>query len=232
MAVPSVRSIEELGAIHHVVVVVAHPDDETFCSGLICQFVERGTVVDLLCLTRGEGGPTGPWTREELGKAREAEMRKACELLGIRKLVFLDHVDPVGRQDRVYAPAVSAADLANQIRPYFQSADFILTHGSSGEYWHPAHVLVHRAVSLAAGDCSWATFLAAREKHPIQKLVNPDDPANFILDVSGQSLMRKAALACHESQVPLFCRFAKGTLDDFIAKTSTEDYCVRGRETG
>ncbi|MDF1658657.1 MAG: PIG-L family deacetylase [Verrucomicrobiales bacterium] len=228
----SIRSVEELGRIQHAVVVVAHPDDETFCSGFICQLIELGATVDLLCLTRGEGGPTGAWTREELGEAREVEMRKACEKLGIRELKFLGHIDPVAGEHRVYAPPVSVDDLARQITPYLESADFVITHGSSGEYWHPAHLLVHKAVELAIGEGSWATFLAARENHPISKLVNLDDSANFILDVSGQSSARREALASHESQVSLFCRFANGTLDDFISKTSREDYCIRGREIG
>lgn len=228
--VPENRTIAVLGDFRHVVVVVAHPDDETFCSGLICQLVSAGKTVDLLCLTRGEGGPRGEWTRRELGKVREAEMVRACRVLGIRELVFLDHVDPVAKEHKVFAPDVSAGDLADQMAPYLEKADYVVTHGSSGEYWHPAHLLVHEAVGIAVADRPWMTFLAAREDHPIPKLVNLDDPAHLVLDVSGKKTIRRKALSCHESQASLFRRFAGGSLADFVAKTSIESYCVRGLE--
>lgn len=224
------RTTEVLGDFRHLVVVVAHPDDETFCSGLICRLVSAGKIVDLLCLTRGEGGPKGECSRRDLGKVREAEMVEACKVLGIRELVFLDHVDPVAREHKVFAPDVSVAALANQIEPYLANADYVVTHGSSGEYWHPAHLLVHEAVGIAVADRPWMTFLAAREDHPIPKLVNLDDPAHLVLDVSGKKTIRRKALSCHESQASLFRRFAGGSLADFVAKTSIESYCVRGLE--
>ena len=231
-AVPRFRSIEEVGEIHHATVAVAHPDDETFCSGLICALVEKGTKVSLLCLTRGEGGPTGEWTRDELGKAREAEMRSACEALGIEDLMFLDHVDPVAREHRVFAPDVSPNELAKQIAPLLEESDLVISEGSSGEYWHPAHLLVYEAVAKVVEEQRWITFLAANENHPIPKLVNEDDPTDLELDVSVHRSRREKALLCHRSQVSLFARFAEGTLADFIEKTSTESYCLKGPGTG
>ncbi|MEM7603692.1 MAG: PIG-L deacetylase family protein [Verrucomicrobiota bacterium] len=226
------KSVEALGQIERAVVVVAHPDDETFCSGLILELTSQGTVVDLVCLTRGEGGPTGAWSREELGQVRESEMKNACRELGIHDLLFLDHIDPIAREHRVFAPDVSVADLAAQLSPLVSGAELVVTHGSSGEYWHPAHLLVHEAVKIAIGDQRWMTFLAARDDHPIPKLVNLDDPAHLLIDVSGHTSTREKALGCHESQVSLFCRFGDGTLSDFIWKTSTETYCLRGPEIG
>ncbi|MEM1442197.1 MAG: PIG-L deacetylase family protein [Verrucomicrobiota bacterium] len=230
--VPNFRSVEELGEVEKAAVVVAHPDDETFCSGLICSLVERGVSVDLFCLTRGEGGPTGEWSRQELGQVREKEMRRACEKLGIRELVFLDHIDPVAREHRVFAPEVSPEDLAHQLTPLIAGHDLIISHGSSGEYWHPAHLLVHEAVKKCERSGRWLTFLSAQDDHPIPKLINEDDSTDLILDVSGFSELREEVLASHESQASLFCRFAGGTLADFIAKTSQESYCLKDRGNG
>src|SRR5688572_8059093 len=83
------------------VVVVAHPDDEVFCSGLICELKQQGTRVRVLCLTRGEGGPCGGYDREELGRIRSNEMKESCDVLGVDELVFLGHIDPVGRGFKV-----------------------------------------------------------------------------------------------------------------------------------
>ncbi|HRQ89261.1 MAG TPA: PIG-L family deacetylase, partial [Bacteroidia bacterium] len=132
--------------LRHATVVIAHPDDESFCSGLICALKQQGTTVAVLCMTKGEGGPAGGHPREQLGQVREQEMRKACEELKVDELVFLGHIDPLGGEYRVFAPEVSAADLADQLLPHLEKTGLIISHGSSGEYWHPGHILVYEAV--------------------------------------------------------------------------------------
>lgn len=231
---PKSCSIDALGPLGKATVFVAHPDDETFCSGLICRLVDAGVEVHALCLTRGEGGPTGGGLRADLGRIREGEMRKACAVLGISQVHFLDHVDPVAGEFRVYAPAVSPRALAEQIAPYLQGSDLLISHGSSGEYWHPAHLLVHAAAKIATTreDLEWLTFLARHPDHPIQRLVNQDDPIFLCLDVSDLRERRWAALSEHVSQHGLFARMAKGTAEDFISKTTFEAFClVRDRES-
>lgn len=235
-AVRPLRRIEEsepltdpgaLGPVEKVAVVIAHPDDEVFCSGLLCELVERGAEITVLCLTRGEGGPTGGASRSELGRVREGEMRESCSLLGVAELEFLDFVDPVAKEYRVFAPDVSVPELASRLLPFLGRADLVISHGSGGEYWHPAHVLVHDAVKRAVEDCpaaEWVTFLARRPDHPIPRLVNRDDPEFLRIDVSRWEERREAALACHRSQLGLFGRFVDGDYRDFIRKTSVESY--------
>lgn len=227
---PKARSVEELGKCDQVVAVVAHPDDETFCSGLLCELIGKGATVRVLCLTRGEGGPTGGVTREELGRVREEEMRRSCEALGVEAVEFLDHLDPMAKGFRVYAPDVSAADLSSQILPWLEDADLVISHGSSGEYWHPGHLLIHRATALAMRHCpqaSWISFLARHPNHPMPRLLNLDDPAFLALDVSGLEEPRWKALSCHASQLGLFAKFAGGNAEDFIKKTGVETYCLQ-----
>ena len=62
--------LEHFADLGRAVVVVAHPDDEVFCSGLICALKHLGCHVTVLCLTRGEGGPCDGFPREELGEIR------------------------------------------------------------------------------------------------------------------------------------------------------------------
>lgn len=218
----------ELGEFRRVVAVVAHPDDETFCSGLLADLVESGADATVLCLTRGEGGPTGGLRREDLGAVREEEMRRACSVLGIESVQFLGHVDPLARSHRVYAPAVSPADLAAQIREHLAGADLLLSHGSCGEYWHPAHLLVHDTVRRIRNGRrfrgEWLTFLARQPDHPLPRLVNWDDPVTLSIDCSNRCQVREEALRCHASQLDLFRRFGGGTVSDFIRMTAVETY--------
>lgn len=227
-----VEKIGDLGAISSATVFVAHPDDEVFCSGLICELKDTGTFVRVVCLTRGEGGPTGGNTREALGRIRETEMRESCAAIGVDELVFLDHVDPVAKEFRVFAPGVSVEHLAKQVAPFLSEVDLVVTHGSSGEYWHPGHLLVFDATRCALNGAederpAWMTFLASDPTHPIPNLVNKDDSTFLRIDVSRYYERRVKALGSHSSQLGLFGRFAEGDHTDFVRKTSIESYALR-----
>jgi len=218
--------------LNHAVVVVAHPDDEAFCSGLICELKHLRCRVTVLCLTRGEGGPCEGFSREELGQIRSVEMQKSCDELGVDELVFLGHIDPIAKGFKVYAPDVSVEALARQIRVYIEGADLVLSHGSSGEYWHPAHLLVFGAVkqvidSIGATSPTWMTFLARQIGHPLPDLVNWDDPAFLRVDNAPHQDSRRRSLECHRSQLGLFGRFAGGDHRDFIRLTVREAYALQ-----
>jgi LmbE family N-acetylglucosaminyl deacetylase len=223
------------GGIASVAVVVAHPDDEVFCSGLICELKEHGAHVRVLCLTKGEGGPCGGHPREELGRVRAEEMKRACDVLGVDELVFLGHVDPEGKGYKVFAPDVGAADLAAQLRPHLAGRDLVVSHGSGGEYWHPAHLLVFEAVRAALPGAeedegpTWLSFSARRPEHPLQELVNWDDEAFLTLDGTRHERARRRALDCHRTQLGLFSKFAKGDHGDFVRYTAIETYALQRR---
>ncbi len=228
----SSRVLDRLPRLQRVLVVVAHPDDEVFCSGLLLELKERGCLITILCVTRGEGGPCGQHTREELGAVRSREMSRSCEVLGVDELIFLGHVDPVGGSVKSYPPDVSPGDLAGQIRPHLQGVDLLVSHGSSGEYWHPAHLLVFEAVRLVLEFSTqpgpaWMTFLARQMDHPLPRLVNWDDPAFLVIENPEHQEARLSALACHESQIGLFGQFAEGDYRDFIRMTSKEAYALQ-----
>ncbi|MEM7699463.1 MAG: PIG-L deacetylase family protein [Verrucomicrobiota bacterium] len=226
---PEHETIAPLSEFDRALVVIAHPDDEVFCSGLILELIDSGVRVDIHCLTRGEGGPLGPHTRAELGPARETEMRAACEVLGITELSFADLIDPVGTEYRVFPPEIPVKDLAERLQARLAEHDLILSHGSSGEYWHPAHLLVYDAVKLATetlGEDSpqWLTFQARNPEHPIPKIVNWNDPAWLRINVSRHHEQRWKALQCHDSQLELFASFAGNASENFVEALATEHY--------
>lgn len=76
-----------------VLVVVAHPDDESFALGaLISRFVDQGAEVSVLCLTRGEASTLGG-ELEDLASVRGEELRAAAAELGIGRTLLLGHSD-------------------------------------------------------------------------------------------------------------------------------------------
>ncbi len=81
-----------LHGVRVVLVVHAHPDDETISSGgLLVELVQRGTQVHLVTATRGERGEIVAGTLDptldeaELAHAREAELRGALDVLGVHR---------------------------------------------------------------------------------------------------------------------------------------------------
>lgn len=93
-----------------VLVVIAHPDDETLFAGFIHALKHKlHAVIDLICITNGEGGfrHAGPsaylydnldLSKEEIGRQhlpriRKLELLGSARIIGIRKIFFLDLLD-------------------------------------------------------------------------------------------------------------------------------------------
>src|ERR1700692_455827 len=80
-----------------VLVVMAHPDDESMgCGGLILRHTRAGLPVHLICARRGEGGwqgkPLGA-KKEDLAQIRAAELNEAAEALAISAVELWDYPD-------------------------------------------------------------------------------------------------------------------------------------------
>ncbi|MBL8055897.1 MAG: PIG-L family deacetylase [Anaerolineales bacterium] len=198
--------------------LIAHPDDETMlCGGTLALLARQGVAVHVLCLTRGEGGETGEpprCERAELGALREQELVCAVGRLGGRSLTFLGYVDPeVAPGDVLAAPAHDPAVLTSQIVSSVTqfAPEVLLTHGTNGEYGHPAHRLLHQMARAALAGLGPAAPLfysmaAAYPGHPYPRLANADDPADLVVDVSSALREKEAAALCHATQNALFVR--------------------------
>lgn len=201
-----------------ILVLVAHPDDETILmGGTLALLARKGIAVHVASLTRGEGGEVGEppvAEREGLGNAREQEMVAAVRALGGRSLTFLGYVDPtVGPGEALFAPehdpVMLAGQLVNSIKQI--KPEVVLTHGSNGEYGHPAHLLMHRMAlaavsSLGEGAPSLWACAAAYRNHPYPRLSNVDDAADLVVDVRETLAQKEAAALAHRSQTALFVR--------------------------
>jgi LmbE family N-acetylglucosaminyl deacetylase len=218
-------------ADQRLLVVIAHPDDEAFCSGLVAAAVAAGAEVRFLCLTRGEGGDLGGGAvREELGSVREGELRRAGEALGVSEVEFLGYVDPLVPGGKPSAPAYDSLELTVQLRQAVLKADatVVVTHGSGGEYWHPAHVGLHDHVGKAveATPARLLTMNAWNAAHPLTGILNRDDIPDYRVDGAAVFEARLRALEAHETQRGVFERFSGGTVADFVRATAKESYRV------
>ena len=129
-----------------ILLVFAHPDDESFgVGGTTIKYTRAGIPVDLICATRGENGtrievPDGMDT----GTAREAELRTAAGILGIRNIYFLDYTD--GELEQVNFDEIinSVLVIMQQIQP-----GVIITFGPDGIIGHPDHIIIGKATTKA-----------------------------------------------------------------------------------
>ncbi len=78
-----------------ILLVVAHPDDETGVSAYLAKLLDQHKRVEVVYLTHGEAGHNnmGPERGPSLGAVRETEVRHALATLGIDNVWFLDGRD-------------------------------------------------------------------------------------------------------------------------------------------
>ena len=202
----------------NIIAFFAHPDDETMLAGgTLALLAQAGARVDYLCATRGEGGEVGEppiCSPEELGDVREREMVCAVQNLGASSLTFLGYEDPrIGPDEQLFPYTNDLTILAGQVATSIRQfeADAVITHGSNGEYGHPAHVLTSQAATLAVRSFKengplLYTIQAAFPEHPKPRLANPDDPAHLVLDITPALSRKEQAAMCHRTQHALFVR--------------------------
>ena len=200
--------------------VFAHPDDETMmCGGTLALLFKEGWNVHFVCATRGEGGEAGDppvCSLEELGHVREGELVGAVGALGGSSLTFMGYVDPRSSLDDTLFPFDADLGLfSEQIAALIQQvqASLVISHGSNGEYGHPAHLLTHRGVANAVASFAdqsplFYTVHAAYPTHPRPRLANANDPAHLVLDVSLVQVRKMNAISCHRTQHTMFIRNA------------------------
>ena len=128
--------------------VFAHPDDETFCAGgTFARYAGQGAEIMVVSATRGQAGQirdAAAGTRRTIGAVREAELRLACERLGITQVRCLDHVDGTLADAGFPALVDEVAGVIGEFRP-----DVVITFGPDGGYGHPDHVTISAATTAA-----------------------------------------------------------------------------------
>ncbi|MCD6577222.1 MAG: PIG-L family deacetylase [Anaerolineaceae bacterium] len=156
-----------------MLVVVAHPDDETFgMGGTLALYAHLGVEIYLICATRGEVGEVKTEKLEgfaSIGELREHELRCAADVLGLQKVHFLGYRDSgmSGSDENKHPDAFINAligDVARKIAVIIREIkpEVVLTFDPIGGYMHPDHIAAHKATVAAfnlAGDESFKTKL-------------------------------------------------------------------------
>ena len=98
--------------------VLAHPDDESLgFGGTLARYSAEEVETYLITATRGERGrffsPDSKAEPAEVGRVREAELRAAAAVLGIREVSILGYPD--GAVDQIDA-ATAIAAIVRRIR--------------------------------------------------------------------------------------------------------------------
>lgn len=131
-----------------MLLVFAHPDDESFsCGGLVPKYVANGWHVDLVCATRGERGSSGPYQHARqitVAQLRQKELEKAADILGIASITFLEYPD--GKLSQL-----TPGELEDKVYQTFQTftPDVVVTFESNGISNHPDHIKLTLSTTVA-----------------------------------------------------------------------------------
>ncbi|MEW8977848.1 MAG: bacillithiol biosynthesis deacetylase BshB2 [Symbiobacterium sp.] len=196
----------------HLLVIMPHPDDETFAvGGTIALYSRRGVPVTYVCATLGEMGRNmgrPPFAnRETLPRLREKELREACRILGITDLRLL------GLRDKT-VEFVDPGELAARLRAIIEEIrpSLIITYHPDYSV-HPDHMALGRATVEAVRQ------LPPAERPPVHTrafgkasavLGEPD----LVVDVSPVWETKLAAIRAHRSQSQLMLSRAEANPEE------------------
>jgi LmbE family N-acetylglucosaminyl deacetylase len=216
---------------HTLLVILPHPDDESFpMGGTLAKYAANQTRVTLICATRGEAGIEGV-SPEEAGKIREQELRRAAAELGLNEVRFLDYRDGTLAQVNAEEFIERLAGILRDLKP-----DVVLTFGPDGISGHPDHVTlsarVTQAFERAALPNSRLYYLAPSEATLQGCGVVPSQEAAggpvASIDISDYRLPKLRAMQAHASQHPPFT----GNPEKEIEKLACHEYFVLARPFG
>lgn len=161
-----------------MLVVHAHPDDETIGTGAtMAKYAAEGAHVTLVTCTLGEEGEIlvpelahlAADKDDALGQHRITELAEAMRILGVKDHRFLGGpgkyrdsgmmgVDSNNREDCFWradllAAATDLCAVIREIRP-----QVVITYDDFGGYGHPDHIQAHRVTHYAIALAESASF--------------------------------------------------------------------------
>ncbi len=193
-----------------ILLVGAHPDDDSMSHGTLAMLQENGNDVHILLLTTGNVGTGDPdMTRHELAKIRRQEQLDAMEELGLPEENYIN----LGYNDGM----VEFADreevvkqIVYHIRRLKPDVMFAFDPGWGYQVWHKAD---HRAAAYLAADAAraaeWHLIFPGQiiqdglEAHSINEYVfydSPQEAQNVHVDISDYAEQKWQAATKYISQ--------------------------------
>ncbi len=211
-----------------LLVVVAHPDDETFgCGSLLAHSTAAGVPTVVACATRGEAGSPSPgrgFDGADMAQVREAELREAAGLVGVGRVELFDWVDSgmdgepipgslaatpvddvaaviVSLIDEVRPTVVVTLDASDGHRDHAHIRDATL-HAVQVSSWRPSGVYLHCLPQQLMRK--WVEALIREQPDSehlgLGDLGTPEDKITTVIDTTTFLELREKAIAVHRSQ--------------------------------
>jgi LmbE family N-acetylglucosaminyl deacetylase len=211
-AVNKVDSSKEPPAPARVMSIHAHPDDQEFTvGGTLAKWARAGSEIITVCITSGDSGSnekTDPsLTKEELLQIREQEQRKACQVLGVKEVIFLRYPD--GMLQSTIPLRRDLTRLVRKLKPIAVVCGDPTVRFYGNSYMnHPDH-RVAADVALDAVFPSAGTRLIfpellseGLEPHEVSRIfIHGSEKPDSFIDISSTLETKIAALKEHRSQI-------------------------------
>lgn len=196
-----------------LLVVFAHPDDESFGpAGTLAHYAKLGVRVHLLTATKGEVGKNATGlTEEPLGTMREKELLKAARIIGLEHVEFMGYIDKTLMGLEMHRPVEKIVNYIDHFQP-----QVMITFGPTGISRHPDHITVHHwatqafKISPYPQKLYYYTIPKERLMERYPELPNGEGDITTIIQVKDDLETKKAAILCHETQ-----RYSIDRLYDF-----------------
>ena len=195
--------------MHKILLVMAHPDDESFLpGGTIAKYASEGVEIHLLCATRGENGQWSAVAPDGrgLGEVREREHREAVKILGIKQLDYLDLIDGEIKNQDIEKLVKKVKEKIKVFKP-----DVLLTLDLGGISGHLDHIAMAIVATKAFEDLTKVKklYYYVRTKDQLSQrasllrrnIVREDNQVTTRIDISKFVDLKIKAAMCHQTQM-------------------------------
>ncbi len=185
-----------LNKFKKVLVVAPHPDDETLgVGGTIKKFTKKKIDVSILIV----GGHLPPVYKEEHYKQTEKECKKACDILGSKKLFFLKKIATKFNEEPIVDFNKSLLDVINKVNPEVIFIPF------------PDRHIDHKVVFKSCMVCTRPkknsklkmilAYETLSETHWNANYIEPNFIPDVFIDISAEYKFKEKALKRYSSQI-------------------------------
>ena len=191
-----------LCGVQHALVVVAHPDDESFgLGGVLLNLISGGVSVRLLCLTAGEASTVG--AGPDLSRRRKQELQRAASELGLDSAELMDLPD--GRLS-----GLASGEIDGLVASRLGDCDLVVVFEPDGVTGHPDHRAATAAAERVAFEhgipcLEWG--LAGEVAESLRRqfgvpFTHIDHMGSWPFELIVDRQRQRAAISCHLSQDP------------------------------